>query len=210
MPSLIAHLDAPARKQLLDDLNYLNIAEFRGFCDAHAIPYRIWIETDRGRKRTKETDRKAVVLDRIRRYLKTGRIGAATCWSAQVAAPSKTPPRRLLASHRLHYGWYDKKSEAMMGLMKRLTGGKFRDGAIARIVIREMWAGGEAPTFAAFAEAWLERHAHGLGEHPEAAWLTDRARGTTGDNWKAKRKRIAKRALGVLETMVRPSPTARG
>ena len=34
MPSLISHLSATEKKALLDDLNYLNIAEYKSFCDA--------------------------------------------------------------------------------------------------------------------------------------------------------------------------------
>ena len=67
-------------------------------------------------------------------------------------------------------------------------------------------------TFAAFAEAWLEAERKGLGvdrgEHPEAAWLTDRARGTAGSDWKQKRSAIAARALATLDTIARPDRDA--
>ena len=60
-----------------------------------------------------------------------------------------------------------------------LTNGEFKDGAIARILAREFWTDGKAPTFAEFAKAWLKANKKGLGVHlglhPEAAWLTDRA-----------------------------------
>ena len=60
MPNLIPHLSQAEQRELFDDLNYLNIAEYRSFCDAHAIPYTICIETaGGGRKKTRDTDRKA-------------------------------------------------------------------------------------------------------------------------------------------------------
>ena len=59
------------QKELLDDLNYLNTAEIKSFCNRHSIPYKIAIETgDGGRRTTKDVDRKGVMLNRIRHFLK--------------------------------------------------------------------------------------------------------------------------------------------
>jgi hypothetical protein len=205
MPNLIAHLSPAGQRELLDDLNYLNLAELRGFCREHAIPHRICVETGPGeRKRTKDTDRKSVVLDRVRRYLTTGRVPAETCFGAHVVCSDK-PPARLKQTDRLYYGWYDKTSEDMLSLLSRLTAGRFRNGAIARILAREFWTDGKAPTFAEYAEAWLEAERKGLGvaegRHPEAAWLTDRARGEAGSDWKARRQRKAKQVLEKLRAL---------
>ncbi len=200
MPSLISHLSKNEQRDLFADMNYLNIGEIRAFCRAHSIPQTIWIETRNGeRKRTKDTDRKSVVLDRVKRYLQSGHVGAATCFSADIVRldglPAKLTPR-----HRLYYGWYDKHSETMVGLLKRLTDGKFKNGAVARILAREFWTRGEAPTFKQYAAAWLEADAKGLWPHPEAAWLTDRARNQAGGDWKKKRQR---KAAGVLKILGR-------
>ncbi len=198
MPSLIAHLSRAEQRELLDDLNYLNIAEFRGFCDVHQIPYVICVETEDGKqKRTRETDRKAIVLDRIRSYLKTGRIPPATCLAREVVS-TDPPPRAFQPTQRLYFGWYNKRDAALMAAMRKLTGGEFKDGAIARILLRELWTAGTAPTLREFAAEWKAAAARGLGEHPEAAWLTDRARKTAGKDWKAKRTRIANSVLKVL------------
>jgi len=65
----------PAKEQLLDDLNYLNIAEIRSFCKRHSIPFRIAVETKDGRRRmTRDDDRKGVMLQRLRYFLQTGVI----------------------------------------------------------------------------------------------------------------------------------------
>ena len=204
MPSLISHLSKEERSELLADLNYLNIREFRSFCNEHSIPYVIWIETGDGKKkRSKDTDRKSVVLGRIRHYLKTGRVLAETCFCAEVVRLD-APPRRLRPDDRLYYGWYDKTNRSMMDLLKRLTDGEFRNGAIARILAREFWTEGKAPTFVEFAEAWSIANEKGLGLHPEAAWLTDRARHEAGKNWKAKRERKARKVLAILGAIPRP------
>ncbi|MBL8858721.1 MAG: hypothetical protein JNL28_09465 [Planctomycetes bacterium] len=208
MPSLIAHWPQADQRALLDDLNYLNLAEMRTFCRAHAIPYAICVETKTGElRKTADTDRKSVVLARVRRYLKTGRVPQATCFPAHIVREDALP-KRLTPSDRLYYGHYEKHNPVMINLLKRLTDGRFRSGALARILAREFWSAGKAPTFAEFAAAWSRANPKGLGIadglHPEAAWLTDRARGTADKNWKARRAQIAARVLKALRTIPRP------
>jgi len=201
MAGPISRLPEPDRRRLLAELNYINLAEMRGFCNRHEIPHRIYIETPNGARRvTRDTDRKSIVLERIREFLNTGEAPTATCFAASVVAPSEVPAR-LRATDRLYYGWYDKKNPVMIELLRSLTDGKFRNGAISRILAREFWTRGEAPTFEEFAKAWLEADAVGLGEHPEAAWLTDRARGEAGVDWRDKRQRIAARVLELLHEL---------
>ena len=85
MPSLISHL--PNQNQFLDALNYLNMQEIQAFCDLHAIGYRIGVCTaDGGLRRTKDIDRKGIVLDRIRCYLCTGVVPEPTCFPARVVS----------------------------------------------------------------------------------------------------------------------------
>jgi hypothetical protein len=72
-------LDPVHRQRLLDDLNYLNMREIRVLCERLGIPYRILIETEDGRRRpTKDTDRKPIVLGRIRHYLRRGEVPGPT------------------------------------------------------------------------------------------------------------------------------------
>src|SRR5215472_16444093 len=83
--SLIAKLPEEERRQLLDDLNYLNMAEIKSFCQRHSIPYRITIETEDGStKTTSEEDRKGIVLNRIRAFLRKGAIPKETRFSARI------------------------------------------------------------------------------------------------------------------------------
>ncbi|RFA30021.1 hypothetical protein CAI21_07330 [Alkalilimnicola ehrlichii] len=85
MPSLISHLGKDDQEGLLNDLNYLNMGEIKAFCKKHSIPYAIWIETgDGGRRKTTESDRKGVILNRIRHYLGTGSIMEPTCFPAGI------------------------------------------------------------------------------------------------------------------------------
>ena len=89
-------------------------------------------------------------------------------------------------------------------VVRDLTGGRFRDGAVARVVAMEFWTRGEVPTFEEFARSWTKAKAD---EHrlltPEYAYLTDLRHKRAGGDWKAVRKAKAKSAL---ETLARIAP----
>ena len=152
---------------------------------------------------TKDTDRKPIVLARVRRYLTTGQAGQPTCIPAKIVR-EENPPARLQLRDRLYYRWYAKEFEGVMRLLRDLTGGRFRDGAVARVVAMEFWTRGEAPTFEEFARSWTKAKAE---EHrlltPEYAYLTDLRHKRAGGDWKALRKAKAKSAL---ETLARIAP----
>ena len=195
----ISKLRASERQQLLDDLNYLNTAEIKAFCKQHKIPYMISIASADGRqRRTSEMDRKGIVLNRIRHFLSTGEILDETCFPAAVVASDATPAKPT-ASNRLFYGHYDKKSAPMIALLKELTGGKFQSGAIARILAREFWSRGIAPTFKEYASAWLQAQQEHERPNPEWAFLSDLARGTAAPDWKKLRAKKAARVLARLK-----------
>ena len=84
-----------------------------------------------------------------------------------------------------------------------LTAGRFRDGAVARVLAMEFWTRGEAPTFEEFARSWTKAKAE---DHrlltPEYAYLTDLRHQRADGNWKALRKAKANAALDKLATIV--------
>ena len=80
----ISKLPKAQRQQLLHDLNYLNTAEIKSFCQRHSIPYTIAIETSEGQSRkTNEDDRKGVILNRIRLFLADWRRSGRNASSRQ-------------------------------------------------------------------------------------------------------------------------------
>ena len=68
----------------------------------------------------------------------------------------ESPPARLTSRDRLYYRWYAKEFQGVMRLLRDLTAGRFRDGAVARVVAMEFWTRGEAPTFEEFARSWTK------------------------------------------------------
>jgi hypothetical protein len=208
MPNFLSKLNTSERARLLEELNYMNLEEIRGFCSPRGIPYRIVAQYAKGRvKATKDTDRKPIVLARVRRYLTTGEVGQASCIPMEIVREEK-PPVRPGPRDRLYYRWYAKEHEGVLRLLRELTAGRFRDGAVARVVAMAFWTRGQAPTFEEFARSWMKAKAE---EHrlltPEYAYLTDVKHRRADDNWKALRTAKAKSALKTL-ARIAPSPLA--
>lgn len=203
---LLDHLDADRRRALFDDLNYLNLGEFRRFCDRHGVPYRILARrADGSTWTTTDADRKPVVLDRVRRYLTSGQVPEPTCLAAAVVR-REPAPASFAAGDRIYYRWYNKKHRQLMGLLAELTGGEFRDGVVARLLILDFWTASRSPTVAEFAAAWVaaRRQDRDLVV-PAYAYLTDLRNERAGADWKALRVRRAARALEVLDALPAPA-----
>jgi hypothetical protein len=186
------------QKELLDDLNYLNGTEIKSFCKRHSIPYKIAVETrDGGRRTTKDVDRKGVMLNRIRHFLQTGVVLEQTCFPAAIVCFDPLPDK-ITQDDRLLYGQYDKKNRKLIALLKSLTNGQFEDGAIARILARQFWSKGEAPTLREYASAWIEASREHTGPNPEWAFLSDRANKLAVSDWKQLRVHKASKVMNLL------------
>jgi hypothetical protein len=204
MPNYLSQLTKSEQARLLEELNYMNLEEIRGFCSERGIPYRIVAEYPNAKvKATKDSDRKPIVLARVLRYLTTGQVGQPTRIAAEIVREDN-PPSRIGPRDRLYYRWYAKEFDGVMRLLRNLTAGRFRDGAVARVLAMEFWTRGEAPTFEEFARSWTKAKTE---EHrlltPEYAYLTDLRHQRADSNWKALRKAKAKSAL---ETLARIAP----
>ncbi len=138
-----------------------------------------------------------MILDRIRHFLRTGTVPSETCFPSAVVCLDPLPAK-LGAGDRLYYGQYDKAGPAMTALLKDLTAGRFRNGAIARILARNFWSRGYAPTFREFASAWIEASTEHIKPNPEWAFLSDRAAQGVVPDWKKIRARKAARVLKFL------------
>ena len=204
MSNFLSQLTASERARLLEELNYMNLEEIRGFCAVRGIPFRVVAESADGKvKATKDTDRKPIVLARVRRYLTTGNVGQPTRIPARIVR-EEGPPARPGPRDRLYYRWYAKEFEGVMRLLRELTAGRFKDGAVARVVAMEFWTRGDAPTFAAFARSWSKAKAE---QHrlltPEYAYLTDLKHHRADSDWKAVRQA---KAASALQTLARVAP----
>jgi hypothetical protein len=199
MRNFLSRLTKSEQARLLEEMNYMNLEEIRDFCSARGIPYKIMAEYPNGKvKVTKDTDRKPIVLARVRRYLTTGTVGQPTRIPSEIVR-AQDPPARLEPRDRLYYRWYAKEHQGVMRLLRNLTAGRFQDGAVARVLAMEFWTRGEAPTFEEFARSWTKAKTeqHRLLTR-EYAYLTDLKHRRTDGGWKALRTAKAKSALKTL------------
>jgi hypothetical protein len=208
MPNFLSTLTKGEQARLLEELNYMNLEEIRGVCVPRGIPYKIVVQHPDGKaKATKDTDRKPIVLARIRRYLATGEVGQASCIPVRIVREEK-PPARPGPRDRLYYRWYAKEHQGVLRLLRDLTAGRFRDGAVARVLVMSFWTRGHAPTLEEFARSWMRAKAR---EHrlltPEYAYLTDLKHRRADDDWKALR---TAKARSALKTLARIAPIPAG
>lgn len=190
-------------RQLLEELiQYLNLDEMRTFCRSHGLPQYIHVERPGGElRRTGDRDRKDVVLKRILEYAVHGNRVGPTIYPANVVADGPLPAR-LDSRIRVRYGQYEKKNPEFVAILQRLTDGAFRTGMIARLVLRDFWTAGKAPTFAQLAKEWLRATEAHTQPRPEGAYLVDLSRGQAGKGWKRVRVRKAGQALKMLDALV--------
>jgi hypothetical protein len=184
---------------LVANIYYLNMQELRQFCAAHRISYAIYLETEDGRvRKSRDADRKGIVIDRVLHFLKTGAIKPPTIFSKSVAR-FEPPPSAPTESDRIFYGQYNDSDPNFLNLMERLTDGEFKAGAISQEVLRAYWTRGEAPTYREFAKLWLQAREDHTKPNPEWAFLTDRAKGVAGADWKQLRIKKASAAIALLK-----------
>jgi hypothetical protein len=86
--------------------------------------------------------------------------------------------------------------------LKDLTGGRFKNGAVARILARSFWICGKAPTFHEFASAWLQAASEHTRPNPEWAFLSDRASKGAVPDWKKLRAIKAKKVMKALANLI--------
>ncbi|WP_172795285.1 hypothetical protein [Bdellovibrio bacteriovorus] len=202
--SLISHLTQSQQKELLADLNYLNMQEIKRFCRLHDLPLNIHAEYKKGvLKKTSELDRKGVVLDRVRTYLKSGKVPGPSVIANKMIA--QKVPAKIDGKTPLLFGLYKNREAKVLKVLQEITGGKFRFGALAQELSREIWIQGKKMSFAAFGKLWLKETASTDKVHPEWAFLTDLSAGTAGKDWKALRQKKAKAVMAELNKI--PVPT---
>lgn len=197
-PSPSNKISKAERTELWDLIQYLNLAEMERFCKQHELPRYILLETEEGQlRRSKDRDRKDIVLARLFEFALSGRRLPPTVYRAEVIRESPLG-EELSSRTRMHYGQYEKQNPALSRLLKELTGGRYRHGMISRLVLRDFWSASRVPTLAQFAKAWIAADEAHVAPRPEGAYLADLARGTGREGWKAMRVRKAKQALKIL------------
>ena len=149
-------------KETLEDMNYMNLAEVRSLSEDLGIPYKILYKKGERLYKTSTFDRKDILLDRIRAYAITGKLPRPTVLAEKVVDLGPIPARPK-ETDLIKFGQFKHGHKGIEDLLAKLSGGKFKDGAIARDVLRDFWTNGKAPIYKQFLQAWykaVENHKH--------------------------------------------------
>src|SRR2546429_470428 len=112
----------------MENIYYLNMQELRDFCDAHGIPYTIYFEAEDGSvRKSRDVDRKGLVIDRVVHFITTGAIKPRTVFVKSVVR-LEAMRSSLAESDRIFYGQYKDSDPNLLKLMEQLTGGQFEAG----------------------------------------------------------------------------------
>jgi hypothetical protein len=196
---LLSSLSDTEKAEFLRDIYYLNMQELREFCDTNGIPYWIHFEAGDGRViKSRDGDRKAIVIDRVLHFLNTGIVRLPTLFPKSVVSmkPNASAPTE---TDRVLYGQYKSRDSKTMELLQNLTDGKFEVGAISQEVIRDCWTRKHAPTYREFAHLWMRASIDHKAPNPEWAYLSDLAKGTADRDWKKLRTRKAASVVALLK-----------
>jgi hypothetical protein len=197
--SLLNSLSDNEKAELLRDIYYLNMRELREFCDANGIPYWIHFEAEDGHAvKSRDGDRKGIVIDRVLHFLNTGIVKSRTLFPKSVVGiePHASAPTE---NDRVLYGQYKNRDSRTVELLMSLTDGRFEIGAIAQEVIRDCWTRNHAPTYREFARLWMRASIDHKGPNPEWAYLSDLAKGTADRDWKKLRTKKAASVISLLK-----------
>ena len=188
-------------KEILEDMNYINLAEIRSISEELGIPYKILYKKGNRLCKTSAFDRKDVLLERIRTYAATRKLPAPTVLAEKVVdlGPIPAKPQK---TDLIKFGQFKHGHKGIENLLDELSDRKFKDSALARDVLRDFWLNGRAPNYKKFLQAWykaVENH-----KQPKAEWayLTDLGNGMEMTKWKEYRIERANRAVQFLRRMI--------
>ncbi len=123
-------------KEILEDMNYMNLAEIRSLSDVLGIPYKILYKKGNRFCKTSTFDRKDVLLERIRSYATTGKLPDPTVLAEKIVdlGPIPAKPKE---TDLIKFGQFKHGHKGIEGLLEKISDGAFKDGAIARDVLRD-------------------------------------------------------------------------
>lgn len=198
MHKLIKNLNQNQRKVLWKYINYLNLEEIKIFCKMHEIPYKILYRTDDKIKVTGLTDRKKIILSRMKSYLTTNKISKPTILPEKIINFDPLPTN-LKSNNYVYFGQYKNGNKKILDLIKKLTDNKFKFGSKSQEILLHIFSKGEKITYKTFAKLWVKLNYSSI-EHSEWAYLKDKKNNCLNlKDWKNKRNKISKEVRKILK-----------
>ena len=176
--------------KILDFLNFLNMKELKTICDKFNISYNIYIENKGNIKKTSEVDHKETIINNISFYLKTDKLPDKTLYQNKII--NYEPLTIVNKDDKIYYGQYKTTNKKILELLKTLTNGKFKFGAISQKIIRKYWKDNKLITYNNFAKLWLKEYEKGDIKYPELAYNQFMKKHGSTEDWYKLRNNILK------------------
>ena len=174
-----------AQKITREDFNYLNMSEIKDLAKEFKIPVYIHYEDDKGSTRkTAEIESKIYLLNRLYLYFREKKIAPKLIYKKRVTQMN-SKKKNFFPEDFVLYGEFKSTNAPLKKELERLTGDKFRFGALAFIEAHKLWRKGVLCTLKDFAEIWLIAREKQAGRpRDEWAYMKDVSEGFKRSEWK--------------------------
>lgn len=176
--------------EVIKYLVFLNMNQLKSICDNYGIYYKIFIEKDSKEIKTNEIDHKETIINNISYYLKKKKVPQKTLYTKKIINFDNLD--KVSKDDFIYYGQYKTTNKIILNLLKELTDGKFKFGAISQKIIRKVWKNNKLITYENFAKLWEEENKKGEINYPELAYNQFMKKHGSTEEWYKHKKNIMK------------------
>ena len=176
--------------EVIKYLVFLNMNQLKSICENYGIYYKIFIEKDSKEIKTNEIDHKETIINNISYYLKKKKVPQKTLYTKKIINFDNLD--KVSKDDFIYYGQYKTTNKIILNLLKELTDGKFKFGAISQKIIRKVWKNNKLITYENFAKLWEEENKKGEINYPELAYNQFMKKHGSTEEWYKHKKNIMK------------------
>ena len=145
--------------------------------------------------KTSEVDHKETIINNISYYLKNKKVPPKTLYTKKIINFDKLD--KVSKDDFIYYGQYKTTNKNILNLLKELTNGKFKFGAISQKIIRKVWKNNKLITYKNFSNLWSKENEKGEINYPELAYNQFMKKHGSTEKWYEHKKNIMKE-LSIL------------
>ena len=183
--------------EVIKYLVFLNMNQLKSICDNYGIYYKIFIEKDSKEIKTNEIDHKETIINNISYYLKKKKVPQKTLYTKKIINFDNLD--KVSKDDFIYYGQYKTTNKIILNLLKELTDGKFKFGAISQKIIRKVWKNNKLITYENFAKLWEKENKKGEINYPELAYNQFMKKHGSTEEWYKHKKNIMKELSEIFK-----------
>lgn len=177
-------------EEIVKYLVFLNMDQLKSICSNYGIYYNIFIERNNNVIKTSEVDHKETIINNISYYLKKNKIPPKTLYKKKIINFLKL--EKISKEDFIYYGQYKTTNKIILNLLKELTNGNFKFGAISQKIIRKIWKSNKLITYENFAKLWEKENEKGGINYPELAYNQFMKKYGSTEEWYNHKRNILK------------------